>query len=178
MKRKIFVPVVLVAALALGALFLPACASKTWSGGGTFSIVINAQPEKVFAYLENPKNEFEWSSGLKSLDCEGSGLGKTCRSKSELFGQTSETKSVVVDYVPNQRTVTTYVTSNGDLAWTGTAIYLPHPQGTKLILIGECYSYQLPSLLSKMPHAAVQSEIEKLWSDMLKNIKTAVEKQK
>lgn len=160
--------------LALGAACSP---SGTWTGTVINEYEINAPVQKVFAYLENAKNQLEWSEGLKEIECKGKGVGTTCTWKSEAFGQEYQGFAVLTEYVPNQKTSATVMSNDGDIAWYGTTLYLPTPKGgTRVVGIANFTSFKLPSMLSSLPHETVQKKIEELVQGDAQRIKAILEK--
>jgi hypothetical protein len=163
--------------LGLALVMSSACGpSGTWTGIVTNEVVINAPPQKVFAYLENYKNQLEWAEGVKELDCKGDGLGRVCTGKTERFGQTYEGIAVTTDYIRNKKTGGVVITDDGDVAYSTTTLFLSHPQGTKLVSIGKCYSFQLPAVLAKLPHETIQKQLKEGMVRDGERIKAAVEK--
>ena len=174
------------ALLTLGLALLSACPSQNpgfnaynmvWS-----TIVIAAPPDKVFAYLADPKTAAEWEENLKAediTDIQGSGLGSSSHWKADWAGQTIAGKDLVVDYVPNQKlvqkTVCDALPGGGACQQTRTWLLLPEPPGTKLIGMIENTSQTSPT--SRIPKESVTQEaFQKLLDGNLQRIKAAVEK--
>ncbi len=171
--KRCFILVFLGLALAL----LSACSQGgNWTGIVVNEVVINAPPQQVFAYLENYKNQFEWSKGVKELDCQGSGLNTFCTGKTEAFGQIYEGTFVMTEYIRNQKTSGITMTNNGDIAIAGTTLYLPHPKGTRLVQIMDISSFKLPPVLASLSHETVQKKIKESMEENAERLKAAIEK--
>jgi len=162
--------------MSLGLVFLAGCAATIISDTVSASTIINAPPEKVFAYVADPKTELEWDPAMKGIsNLEGSGLGFSERWQYNLSGQVLEGKRWTVDYVPNQRIVNK---NSGDWGYTtNTWLFVPDPQGTKLMLVWEGYLRSFPSELQKISNEAFQASWQEGCDAVLKRIKAAVEKQ-
>lgn len=109
------------------------------SGMWWISEIINQPPEKVFAYIVDPENAYEFQPQLKEQNCEGIGLGQLKRWKREVGGIKGEGESLCVEYTPGQKLSYMMTTDLGELLWS--FIFAPHQQGTRLIgtmqLVGE-----------------------------------------
>jgi carbon monoxide dehydrogenase subunit G len=174
MKGKSLILVMILAAM--GLMLFSACSPQPWSGMTTGSIVIAVPPGKVFAHLTDPEKLTEIATNIKDLKCDGKGVGAICTWKGENFGETYEGRSVIIEHVTNRKTVVAHMTNDGGVAWTVTTIYLPHPQGTKLVGVAEFHSVQLPAVLSKLPHDMVQKKLEENGAEDQKRLKAALEK--
>jgi len=172
--------------LCMGLAFLSGCTSPTpgfnaynlvWS-----TIVIAAPPDKVFAYLADPKSAAEWEENLKAediTDIQGIGLGSSSHWKADWAGQTIAGKDLVVEYVPNQKlvqkTACDPMPGGGACQQTRTWLLLPKPPGTKLIGMIENTSQTPPT--SQITQESVSQEVfQKLLDGNLQRIKAAVEK--
>jgi hypothetical protein len=172
-STKALALIVLGLALAMSSACGP---SGTWTGIVTNEVVINAPPAKVFAYLDDYKNQHEWGEGLKEIDCKGKGLGRVCTGITERYGQTYEGIVLTTDYVLNKRSSVVVLTDDGDVAYSATTLFLSHPQGTRMVTVAKCYSFQLPAVLAKLPHETVQKKLKENMVLEGNRIKANVEK--
>lgn len=174
MKKKLAALTVIAIAL----LLFNACSPqshRTWSGMISSTAVIAAPPEKVFAYVADWNNQLQWDPGLKGIyDAEGSGLGYSYRWKYDFGGATVEGRTVQTDFVLNQRIVEKSFFNHG--FETVTWLFLPHPQGTRLIRVYEGSIQPLPPELQKMSDVDILADIQKTDDDHVNQIKEEVEK--
>ncbi len=162
--------------MVMGLVMLTACESGITSNIYSGSVVINAPPEEVFAYVSDPENRNEWSPAIEEIwDVEGEGFGLTGSWRTKGLGITWEGRSINVDYVPNRRIVSRTIFTNANIYGTETALFVPHPQGTKFIFIQE-FTGEIPSALQKMTRDAIRKELQETLEADLKRIKAAVEK--
>ena len=70
------------------------------------SITINAAPEKVFEYIDNPLNDPEWMIGMIEVDeVEGlPGVGRHFHWTFKMVGIPLKGQSTTIEHVPNRRT--------------------------------------------------------------------------
>jgi carbon monoxide dehydrogenase subunit G len=171
MKRRMFRTVLVIAAIGLaGSLLGAKCEGARSSGMGFSTIMINASPEKIWSYLEDPNNEYEWDPAFRGLsDVQGSGVGQTSKLKTEQLGMSYECENVMIEWIPNQKAV--MLNSCGTFEDMQTVMLAPQTQGTKLIWVMEL-SGELPA---GMPYDVVRKALQKGMDDNLKRIKAAVE---
>jgi len=110
------------------------------------------------------------------VKCDGAGLDKLCTWRLENFGEVYKGRTHFKEHVPNQKIVAAARTDDGRVALITTTVVLPHPQGAKLVRFSEWVHVQIPAVLSKMPHAALQEKIDEGLTEELQKIKAEVEK--
>ena len=70
------------------------------------SVEIKAPVEKVFSYLDDPKNSPEWMTNMIEVhDVTGSGVGKQFKWVWNLVGIHFKGESTNTEYIPNKRIV-------------------------------------------------------------------------
>ena len=168
MKKRVLKGMVMLGVLGLGALFFSACARTTLSDTVVVSVVIKAPVERVFSYVNDLKNLPEYAPAWTFSNVEGSGLGSTFDWTLAAGGKTIRGSALTVDFVPNQRVVNI---SSGDVQGTETYLYLPVPEGTKLIY-ALAYSIEVPIFTKRVAAKAIRENTE---SD-LKRLKAVLEK--
>jgi len=173
MKRKNFVHAVLVAALALGAVFLPACASRM-SGSLKSSIVIAAPVEKVFAWVANPENQSKRVSEQKLTDVHGSGLGAGYHFYVKTKFGVFQGEQVVVGYVPNQLWVEEIAVG---LKGTGTYTWIFLAQGgqTQIVKVMNS-SFKIPFVARLLGEKKITNMAQTEQDKELQRVKAEVEK--
>ena len=72
------------------------------------SIIINAPPENVFEYIDDPMNDPEWMIGMVEVhEVEGlPGVGRHFHWTFKMVGIPLKGQSTTIEHVPNRRTVT------------------------------------------------------------------------
>jgi hypothetical protein len=151
-------------------------AAPIYSGAVSGSIVIQAPPEQVFSYVENIENAKQWNTGFRDVsDVEGEGLGRTHTWKTEDLGLTWDGINIRSEYVPNRKTETIAIFSNAEIHGCLTNLYLPHPEGTRLIFVRK-YAGEPPQAMKNMSAGKITDGLQKSLEGQLKNIKGALEK--
>ncbi|MGB5501140.1 MAG: SRPBCC family protein, partial [Polyangiales bacterium] len=69
------------------------------------SIIINAQPENVFEYIDDPMNDPEWMIGMVEVhEVEGlPGVGRHFHWTFKMVGIPLKGQSTTIEHVPNRR---------------------------------------------------------------------------
>ncbi|HEX79002.1 MAG TPA: SRPBCC family protein [Dehalococcoidia bacterium] len=135
------------------------------------SIKVNADIDKVFAYISNPANEMEWFASISDIrDIKGQGVGQKYGYTFKLAGLPLKGESEVLEYVPNKRYVTE---SKGGIksAWNWTLT--PEDGGTLVNVVVE-YSIPVP-VLGKISEKLAMGQIEREADLAAANIKAILE---
>jgi carbon monoxide dehydrogenase subunit G len=135
------------------------------------SIIINAPPEKVFAYLEDPMNVPEWLPGMiEARNITGSGVGQRFEWTYKMLGIQFKGETEVTEVIQNQRSVEK---SKAGIESIWVYTYEPHEGGTKLSMD---IDYKVPvPVLGKLAEKLVLKTNEREAELALENIKTIVE---
>ena len=135
------------------------------------SIIINAPPEKVFAYLQDPMNVPEWLPGMIEVrNITGSDVGQCYEWTYKMLGIHFNGESEVTEVIQNERFV---LKSKAGIESIWVYTYEPHEGGTKLSLD---LDYKVPvPVLGKLAEKLVLKTNEREAELALENIKTMVE---
>ena len=135
------------------------------------SIIINAPPEKVWAYLEDPMSAPEWLPGMiEARNITGSGVGQRYEWTYKMLGIHFDGESTTTELIENERTV---VKTKAGIESTWVYTYEPHEGGTKLSFD---IDYKVPvPVLGKLAEKLVLKTNEREAELALENIKTMVE---
>jgi uncharacterized membrane protein len=135
------------------------------------SIVIDAPPEAVAAYIDNPINMPEWLPSLIEVrDVSGGGVGQQFAWTYQMGGLRFEGESTVTEYVNCVRSVHE---SKGGIASTWTTTLEPRANGTELTIQIE-YAIPVPVLGRLAEKLVVKRDAREL-EEALKNVKETVE---
>ena len=105
------------------------------------STVINAPPDRVFAYVTEPATMPEWLAKMVEVrNVVGTGEGQQYEWTYKYVGLLLRGQSVVVQHVPNALAVTQSI---GTISSTWTFNIEPHEEGTNLTIEVE-YSLPIP----------------------------------
>lgn len=110
------------------------------------SIIVNAPPSRVFAYVNDPNNLPEWMPGMLEIrNLVGSGPGQQYDWTYKMLGFHFRGQNVVVEYEPEKRAVHQSI---GMISSDWTITVEPHGEGTKL---GTEAEYSIPvAVLGKL----------------------------
>ena len=135
------------------------------------SIIINAPPEKVFAYLQDPMNVPEWLPGMIEVrNITGSDVGQRYEWTYKMLGIHFNGESEVTEIIQNERFV---LKSKAGIESIWVYTYEPHEGGTKLSLD---LDYKVPvPVLGKLAEKLVLKTNEREAELAMENIKTIVE---
>ena len=135
------------------------------------SIIINAPPEKVFAYLQDPMNVPEWLPGMIEVrNITGSGVGMRFEWTYKMLGIQFNGETEVTEVIQNERFV---LKSKAGIESIWVYTYEPHEGGTKLSLD---LDYKVPvPVLGKLAEKLVLKTNEREAELAMENIKTIVE---
>ena len=135
------------------------------------SIIINAPPEKVFAYHEDPMNVPEWLPGMIEVrNLTGSGVGQRYEWTYKMVGIHFKGESEVTEVIQNERFV---LKSKAGIESIWVYTYEPHEGGTKLSMD---IDYKVPvPVLGKLAEKLVLKSNEREAELALENIKTMVD---
>ena len=135
------------------------------------STVINAPPDRVFAYVTEPATMSEWLAKMVEVrNVVGTGEGQQYEWTYKYVGLLLRGQSVVVQHVPNALAVTQSI---GTIASTWTFNIEPHEEGTNLTIEVE-YSVPIPVLGKIAEHIAVRRDARDLETS-LTNVKETLE---
>jgi uncharacterized protein YndB with AHSA1/START domain len=135
------------------------------------STVINAPPDRVFAYVTQPATMPEWLSKMVEVrNVVGTGEGQQYEWTYKYVGLLLRGQSVVVQHVPNALAVTQSI---GTISSTWTFNIEPHEEGTNLTIEVE-YSVPIPVLGKIAEHIAVRRDARDLETS-LTNVKETLE---
>ena len=136
------------------------------------SIIINAQPEKVFEYIDDPMNNPEWMIGMVEVhEVEGlPGVGRQFHWTFKMVGIPLKGQSTTIEHVPNRRTVTE---SQGGVSSTWAADVEPEGEGTKLTMNVE-YAIPIP-VLGKLAEHLISKQNQRNLENSMENIKHMLE---
>jgi uncharacterized membrane protein len=135
------------------------------------SIIINAPPSEVFAYVNDPRALCEWTVSMsETRNIIGFGEGQQYEWSFKLVGVPLRGQAVVVDYVQNQRAVHQGI-GMFEILWTNRVE--PDNGGTKLTMELE-YAIPLPVLGKVAEHLLVRRNERNLQSALL-NLKEKLE---
>lgn len=136
------------------------------------SIIINALPEKVFEYIDEPMNDPEWMIGMVEVhEVEGPpGVGRHFRWTFKMVGVPLKGQSTTIEHVPNRRTVTE---SQGGVSSTWAADVEPEGEGTKLTMKVE-YAIPVP-VLGKLAEQLISKQNQRNLESSMENIKHMLE---
>lgn len=169
MVKKYLSSSIILAAFCLSASLLSSC-SEAMSGMEISTIEIKASPEKVFDYVKDPANMAKTYSPIKSVtNIQGQGLGQTFDWTTEWKGMKGQGHAVVTVFEPNRKVVI-----DSTCGKTITYILTPVSDGTRLTLSVR-HAEELP-VGGKPVKQWLVKELRQSFDDVLKNIKTAVEK--
>lgn len=170
MENKSSVYVVLIGALCLAASLLAGCAT-TMSGVVIAEVQIQAPVEEVFAYVADVENTPEYIPQVVSVrNISGQGQGMTFDWTIESKGMRSEGRTVVVDFVPNQRIVQN--TTCGKIV---TMLFRPGPDGGTTLTLSVMYASEVPIEGQPMKRF-VDNSTRAMFEGMLDNLKAELEK--
>lgn len=135
------------------------------------SITINAPPEKVWAYLDDPMSGPEWLPGMIEVrNVAGKGIGRKFEWTYKMLGIRFNGKSTTTELIQNERAV---VQSKSGIETTWVYLYEPHAGGTKLSFD---IDYKIPMpVLGKLAEKLVLKTNEREAELALENIKTMME---
>ena len=135
------------------------------------STVINAPPDRVFAYVTEPATMSEWLAKMVEVrNVVGTGEGQQYEWTYKYVGLLLRGQSVVVQHVPNALAVTQSI---GTISSTWTFHIEPHEEGTSLTIEVE-YSVPIPVLGKIAEHIAVRRDARDLKTS-LTNVKEMLE---
>jgi uncharacterized protein YndB with AHSA1/START domain len=135
------------------------------------STVINAPPERVFAYVTEPAAMPEWLAKMVEVrNVLGTGEGQQYEWTFKYVGLLLRGQSVVLQHVPNALVVTQSI---GTIDSTWTFNLEPHEEGTSLTIEVE-YSVPIPVLGKLAEHIAVRRDARDLETS-LTNVKEMLE---
>ena len=136
------------------------------------SIIINASPEKVFEYIDDPMSDPEWMIGMVEVhEVEGlPGVGRHFHWTFKMVGIPLKGQSTTIEHVPNRRTVTE---SQGGVSSTWTADVEPEGEGTKLTMKVE-YAIPVP-VLGKLAEHLISKQNRRNLESSMENIKYMLE---
>jgi len=136
------------------------------------SIIINALPEKVFEYIDEPMNDPEWMIGMVEVhEVEGPpGVGRHFRWTFKMVGVPLKGQSTTIEHVPNRRTVTE---SQGGVSSTWAADVEPEGEGTKLTMKVE-YAIPVP-VLGKLAEQLISKQNQRNLESSMETIKEMLE---
>ena len=135
------------------------------------SIIINAPPSEVFAYVNDPMALCEWTVSMsETRNVIGEGEGQQYEWSFKLVGVPLRGQAVVVDYVQNQRAVHQGI-GMFEVLWTN--LVEPENGGTKLTMEVE-YTIPVPGLGKLAEHLLVRRNERNLQSALL-NVKEKLE---
>jgi carbon monoxide dehydrogenase subunit G len=135
------------------------------------SITINAPPEKIWAYLEDPMNVPEWLPGMIEVrNITGSGVGMRFEWTYKMLGIQFKGETEVTEFIQNERSVDK---SKAGIESTWVYTYEPHEGGTKLSIDVD-YKVPVP-VLGKLAEKLILKTNEREAELALENIKTMVE---
>ena len=141
----------------------------------TKSVEIEASPEKVFAFVNDPKKMNDamkgWAEGERTS--EAVGVGATMHYVGVAGGSTAEWDMEVTEFVKNKKKASRTI-GTGKVKMTQSWTLEPTAKGTKLTYSAD---YELPySLLGKLVEKVkISKDLEKSTSQMLENMKKALE---
>ena len=136
------------------------------------SIIINAQPEKVFEYIDDPMNNPEWMIGMVEVhEVEGlPGVGRHFHWTFKMVGIPLKGQSTTIEHVPNRRIVTE---SQGGVSSTWAADVEPEGEGTKLTMNVE-YAIPIP-VLGKLAEHLISKQNQRNLESSMENIQHMLE---
>ena len=136
------------------------------------SIIINAPPEKVFEYIDDPMNDPEWMIGMVEVhEVEGlPGVGRHFHWTFKMVGIPLKGQSTTIEHVPNRRTVTE---SQGGVSSTWAADVEPEGEGTKLTMKVE-YAIPVP-VLGKLAEQLISKQNQRNLESSMETIKEMLE---
>ena len=135
------------------------------------SITINALPEKVWAYLEDPMNGPEWVPGMIEVrNITGSGVGRRFEWTYKMLGIQFKGETEVTEVIQNERSVEK---GKAGIEFTWIHLFEPHEGGTKLSLD---IDYKVPvPVLGKLAEKLILKTNEREAELALENIKIILE---
>lgn len=135
------------------------------------SIAIDAPPEAISAYIDDPRNMPEWLPSLVEVrEIAGAGVGQQFAWTYEMAGLRFDGKSTVTDYTKGARSVHE---SKGGIASTWTTTLEPQTDGTVLTIEVQ-YTVPVPVLGRLAEKLVVKRDAREL-REALENVKTSVE---
>lgn len=135
------------------------------------SMTVNADVDKVFAYISNPENEMEWFTSISDVrNITGKGVGQRYGFTYKMSGLPLKGESEVKEYVPNQKYVTE---SKGGINSTWTWTFSPQDGGTRLTVAVE-FSMPIP-VLGKVGEKLAMGQVEREADLAAANIKAMLE---
>ena len=136
------------------------------------SIIINALPEKVFEYIDDPMSDPEWMIGMVEVhEVEGlPGVGRHFHWTFKMVGIPLKGQSTTIEHVPNRRTVTE---SQGGVSSTWAADVESKGEGTKLTMKVE-YAIPIP-VLGKLAEHLISKQNQRNLESSMENIKQMLE---
>jgi len=102
------------------------------------SVVINRPIEEIFAFMDNPKNDPKWQSGVLESEqtSEGpAGVGATFREVRKFMGRRFESTLELTKHEPNKNIA--WKTTSGPIPFELTATFESVEGGTKIAIVGE-----------------------------------------
>ncbi|OGP56025.1 MAG: hypothetical protein A2V67_13860 [Deltaproteobacteria bacterium RBG_13_61_14] len=151
-------------------VFLAGCAA-TMSGVEIADVEIQAPVEKVFDYVADYNNLPHYIPEVKRVsNIQGQGLGTTFDWTVESKGHRSQGRTVVVDYVPNQKIVL-----NSTCGKIITEIFQPLPDGGTRLIVSVFYAAEVP-IEGKPVKKIVVKGTREMFEGMVQNIKAEMEK--
>ncbi|HUT52008.1 MAG TPA: SRPBCC family protein [bacterium] len=170
MKRKSMKRKIAAGAMILTAWIMCSCAA-TMSGVVIADVKINAPVEEVFAYLADCRHLPEYIPEVVSVrNISGEGQGMTFDWTIESKGTRSEGRTVVVDFVPNQRIV--WNTTCGKIV---TLLFQPAPDGGTRLTLSVMYASEVP-IEGQAVKRYVDNSTRAMFEGMLRNVKAELEK--
>jgi len=135
------------------------------------SIVIEASPNEVFAYVNEPATVPDWLVGMFEVrEVIGAGAGQQYEWTFKMAGVQLRGQNVIVDYIANECATHQSI---GMLSSSWTNIVEPHEGGTKLTIKVE-YSLPVP-VLGKLAEHLIVRRNERSLSASLLNAKEILE---
>ena len=135
------------------------------------SITIDAPPEAVSAYIDDPRNMPEWLPSLVEVrEINGAGKGQRFAWTYEMGGFRFDGESTVTDYAKCERSVHE---STGGISSTWTTTLAPQADGTELTIEVE-YTVPVPVLGRLAEKLVVRRDAREL-EEALENARAAVE---
>ena len=135
------------------------------------SITIDAPPEAVSAYIDDPRNMPEWLPSLVEVrEISGAGRGQQFAWTYEMGGLRFDGESTVTDYAKCERSVHE---STGGISSTWTTTLAPQADGTELTIEVE-YTVPVPVLGRLAEKLVVRRDAREL-EEALENVRAAVE---
>ncbi|HUT52014.1 MAG TPA: SRPBCC family protein [bacterium] len=167
MRAKGFFAAMVMVGMVLAACGCGGARMENVTEAGMVSVVINAPPAKVFAFVSDPQKAEQWT-WAKVENPQAQKVGRTVDWTVDVAGMSFKGQTVTVDVVPNQRIVEQFM---GDADGSNTYLFVPEGAGTRVILVQQA-SVDVPRAARKM---VVEKNKETL-QEALNKLKAAVEK--